>query len=183
MKNNNNSTTGISKKTVILIGAALVLILISYGVLIYLINDKSENIKIKQKEIVLKDSLINDYKLKAQQEHILSETVKAYLSIRLAHNYEGMNEYYADTLDNYYKYLENCSKSKVMEAEKKYWTSFKTDSFIVKAEPEIIIDSTQIQATVKGLQCIKPDDCIEEIMVFKFNRSFKITSVKAYFLK
>ena len=49
--------------------------------------------------------------------------------------------------------------------------------------PEIIIDSTLIQATVKGLQCPYPNDCTEEIMVLKFNPSFKIVSVKAYYLK
>ena len=70
-----------------------------------------------------------------------------------------------------------------MKSEIKYWSNFKVDSFIVKEEPEIIIDSTLIQATVKGLQCSYTNDSTVEIMVLKFNPSFKIVSVKAYYLK
>jgi hypothetical protein len=159
------------------------MLLISLCVLLYLNNSKADNINIQYKQIIQKDSIINNYKLIEQKEQIISETVKSYLLTRSAHDYEALNEYYADTLDNYYKYLSKSSREEVMNSEKKYWTNFKTDSFLVKSEPEIIFDSTLIQATVKGLQCPYPNDCTEEIIVLKFNPSFKITSVKAYYLK
>jgi putative cell wall-binding protein len=159
------------------------ILIIVLAVLIYLNKSKTDNIIIQAKEISEKDSLINNYKLLEQKERILSETAKSYLQTRSAHNPEALNDYYADTLDNYYKYLSKCTKDEVMKSEIKYWSNFKVDSFIVKSEPEIIIDSTLIQATFKGLQCPYPNDCTEEIMVLKFNPSFKIVSVKAYYLK
>jgi hypothetical protein len=174
---------GTNKTTTVLIILGLALIIAAFAYLLYLNKSKSDSIRIQKKEIVLKDSLINDYKLKQQKNDLLSELVKSYLKVRTAHNPEALNEYYADTLVNYYKYLSNSSKEEVMASEKKYWANFKSDSFLVKSEPEIIIDSLLIQATVKGLQCVNPNDCIEEIMVLQFNPSFKIISVKAYYLK
>lgn len=176
-KNKNNPVSMLLK----LLGA--IIIIGTFGYLMYQNKSRSNDILIQKKEIVFKDSLINDYKLKQQKSDLLAETVKSYLKTRAAHNYEALTDYYADSLDNYYKYLTNCSREEVMASEKKYWENFKTDSFIVRSEPEILIDSTQIQASVKGLQCIKPNECIEEIMVLKFNPSFKVISVKAYFLK
>jgi hypothetical protein len=174
---------GTNKTTTVLIILGLALIVAAFSYLLYQNKSKSDSIQIQNKEILMKDSLINDYKLKQQKSNLLAETVKSYMSVRTAHNVESMNDYYADTLINYYKYLNNCSKAEVMASEKKYWTNFRSDSFLVKSEPEIIIDSIRLQATVKGLQCENPNDCIEEIMVLQFNPSFKIISVKAYFMK
>jgi len=177
----NHNTT--KKSYTVLLILALILISALCCYLFYQNKSKSDSIQIQKKEIVMKDSLINDYKLKQQKTDLLAETVKSYLTTRMAHNSAALNDYYADTLVNYYKYLSNCSKEQVMAAEKKYWASFKIDSFLVKSEPEIIIDTALIQASVKGLQCLKPNDCIEEIMVLQFNPSFKIISVKAYYQK
>jgi hypothetical protein len=183
MNENKQTATGSNKLSLGLKILGLILIIAAFAYLLFQNKSKSDSIRIQKKEMVLKDSLINDYKLKQQKIDLLSELVKSYLKVRTAHNAEALNEYYADTLEHYYKYLSNSSKEKVMAAEKKYWTSFKVDSFLVKSEPEITIDSTQIQAIVKGLQCVNPNDCIEEIMVLQFNPSFKIISVKAYFMK
>lgn len=177
-----NSNTS-KKNFITVLILALIISTAAFFYLLYQNINKSDSINIQKKEIIQKDSLINDYRLKQQKSDLLAETVKSYLDARTAHNSEALSEYYADTLVNYYKYLSNCSKAQVMASEKRYWENFKTDSFIVSSEPEIIIDSALIQASVKGLQCVKPNDCIEEIMVLQFNPSFKIISVKAYFLK
>ena len=55
---------GTNKTTTVLIILGLALIVAAFSYLLYQNKSKSDSIQIQKKEIVMKDSLINDYKLK-----------------------------------------------------------------------------------------------------------------------
>jgi len=58
---------GTNKPTTVLIILGLALIIAAFSYLLYQNKSKSDSIQIQKKEIVLKDSLINDYKLKTTE--------------------------------------------------------------------------------------------------------------------
>lgn len=179
----NSTTDSLNKYSSKLRILGLVLVIVSFAIFIYNTREQENTIQVKNAAITEKDSIIEKVKIQIDRKDSLKTIIENYLQYRKAHDVESLDGLYSDTLAMYFKYLRNCSKEQVKKSDADYWKKYSRDSFYLKSEPEFIIAGDSAKAIVQGLQCKTADNCVDQIMEFKFNTHNKINSVRAYYAK
>lgn len=180
---NKNTTSGLTRSSSILRIIGLLLVIISFAIFIYNTREQEDSLETKNTELVKKDSLLAEIEIQMDRTDTLKLIVTNYFKFRTLHNVDELNNFYADTVNNYFKNLKNCKKEEIKLSDKHYWSKYNKDIFYIKSEPEIILNERLAKAIIHGQQCTTENNCIDEIVEIQFDTKNKIKFVRAYFAK
>jgi hypothetical protein len=118
-----------------------------------------------------------------QQERKEIQIVKELYRLRNEHNADSAEQYFADTVKVYMKFMRNVPKKKITESDKQFWRSHPKNKFEI-TEPIRLIDSAgNTTAIVVGKEYLDGTSFQYERIEIVFDRYKKIISLRGFSLK
>lgn len=117
------------------------------------------------------------------QERMEIQIIKELYRFRNTHMADSAEQFFADTVKVYMKYLRNVPRKKITESDRKFWKAHPKNKFEI-TEPIKLIDGTgNTTAIVIGKEYLDGTSFQNERIEIVFNRNKKIISFRGFRLK
>lgn len=117
------------------------------------------------------------------QERMEIQIIKELYRFRNAHMADSAEQFFADTVKVYMKYLRNVPRKKITESDRKFWKTHPNNKFEI-TDPIKLIDGTgNTTAIVIGKEYLDGTSFQNERIEIVFNRNKKIISFRGFRLK
>ncbi len=103
--------------------------------------------------------------------------------LRNEHKADSAEQYFADTVLVYMKYLRNVSKKKITESDRSFWKAHPKNKFEITAPVQISVLAGITTATIFGKEYLDGTVFQYERIEIKFDRNKKINSFRGFTLK
>ena len=123
---------------------------------------------------------ITDTTLKPVQERPEIKIVQELFRLRNEHKADSAEQYYADTVRVYMKYLRNVPKKKITQSDKSFWKAHPKNKFEMTAPVQIMVVAGITTATIIGKEYLDGTAFQYEKVEIKFDRNKKIYSYRAF---
>lgn len=118
------------------------------------------------------------------QERKEIQIIKELYRLRNEHKADSAEQFFADTVQVYMKYLRNVPKKKITESDKQFWKAHPGNKFEITAPIQLIEkEDGNTLAIVVGKEYLDGTQFQFERIEIVFNRSKKIISLRGYNLK
>ncbi len=118
-----------------------------------------------------------------EQEGVEIKIVNELFRLRNEHKADSAEQYFADTVLVYMKYLRNVPKKMIMQSDKNFWKAHPKNKFEITAPVKITTRGNSITAIVIGKEYLNGRDFQYERIEIQFDRNKKINSFRGYKLK
>lgn len=117
------------------------------------------------------------------QERTEVQLVKELYRLRNEHKADSAEQFFADTVKVYMKYMRNVPKKKITESDKQFWKAHPKNKFEI-TEPIRLMDGTvNTTAIVVGKEYLDGTNFQYERIEIVFDRYKKIISLRGFRLK
>jgi hypothetical protein len=120
----------------------------------------------------------------SQAESTLQSTeikiVNELFRLRNEHKADSAEQYFADTVLVYMKYLRNVPKKKITQSDKKFWKDHPDNKFVMTAPVQITTKGGITTAIVIGKEYLDGTSFQYEKIEIKFNPNKKIISYRGF---
>lgn len=121
--------------------------------------------------------------IKNRQQRIELQIVDDLFRLRNEHKADSAEQYFADTVTVYMKYLRNVSKKTITQTDKQFWKAHPKNKFEI-TKPVTITDAAGVStAIIIGKEYLDGEDFQLERIEIKFNRNKKIYYYRGFLLK
>lgn len=117
------------------------------------------------------------------QERSEAQLVAELFRLRNEHKADSAEDYYADTVLVYMKYLRNTPKSRITQSDKSFWKSHPNNKFEMTEPIKITVVNGVTTATIIGKEYMDGTSFLKERIVIKFDRYKKINYYRGFNLK
>lgn len=118
-----------------------------------------------------------------RQEREEIQIVKELYRLRNEHKADSAEQFFADTVKVYMKYLRNVPKKKITESDKQFWKAHPKNRFEITEPIRLIESGGTTTAIVVGKEYLDGTHFKYERIEIVFNRLKKIISFRGYNLK
>ncbi|MDJ1470265.1 hypothetical protein [Xanthocytophaga flava] len=165
----------------------ITLVLCSLSLFLCIILFQSKKIEIQHNVITKKDSIITNIQdstasIASRKDTIIS-IINNILYFRSKHQADSIESFLSDTVKSYFKNLKNVPKEKITDSDKRYWSHFPDDKFIITEPIQVLTNLSSEKAIIKGRQCYNSQNCKDEIVEIHFDEQKKINYVRAFYAK
>ncbi|HMU46064.1 MAG TPA: hypothetical protein PKC72_06835 [Chitinophagaceae bacterium] len=117
------------------------------------------------------------------QQRIELQIVHDLFRLRNEHKADSAEQYFADTVAVYMKYLRNVSKKKITQVDKQFWKAHPKNKFVI-TRPVTITDAGGVTtAVIIGKEYLDGSDFQFERIEIRFDRNKKIYYYRGFLLK
>lgn len=124
---------------------------------------------------------------KIQQEYTMQsieiKIVNELFRLRNEHKADSAEQYFADTVLVYMKYLRNVPKKIITQSDKNFWKAHPKNKFEITAPVQITTRGGTITAIIIGKEYLDGTSFQYERIEIQFDRNKKINSFRGYKLK
>lgn len=124
-----------------------------------------------------------DLSLEYKQERIEIKLVKELFRLRNEHKADSAEQYFADTVKVYMKYMRNVPRKKITESDKSFWKAHPRNKFEITKTIHLSDQAGITTATIIGKEYLDGKDFKYEKIEIKFNRNKKIISYRGFNIK
>lgn len=117
------------------------------------------------------------------QERKELQIVKELYRLRNEHKADSAEQFFADTVKVYMKYLRNVPKKTITESDRKFWKAHPKNKFEITEPIRLIENGSTTTAIVVGKEYLDGTHFQYERIEIAFNRHKKIISFRGYNLK
>ncbi len=117
------------------------------------------------------------------QERAELKIVRDLFRLRNEHKADSAEQYFADTVLVYMKYLRNITRKKITQSDKIFWKAHPKNKFEMTAPLQIRDAAGITTVTIIGKEYLDGIDFKYEKIVIKFDRNKKINSYRGFKLK
>jgi hypothetical protein len=103
--------------------------------------------------------------------------------LRNEHKADSAEQYFADTVLVYMKYLKNVPKKRITQSDKSFWRSHPKNKFEISEPVKITVVAGITTATIIGKEYLDGNAFQNEKIEIKFDRDKKINSFRGFKLK
>jgi hypothetical protein len=118
-----------------------------------------------------------------EQERAELKIVQELFRLRNEHKADSAEQYFADTVLVYMKYLKNIPKKIVTQSDKSFWKAHPKNKFEMTAPVQIKVVAGIATATIFGKEYLDGKAFQYEKIEIKFDRNKKINSFRGFRLK
>jgi hypothetical protein len=119
--------------------------------------------------------------LPAQEQEITElKIVHELFRLRNEHKADSAEQYYADTVRVYMKYLRNIPRKIITQSDKSFWRAHPKNKFEITAPVQIKVVSGISTATIIGKEYLDGEAFQYEKIEIKFDRDKKINSFRGF---
>lgn len=118
-----------------------------------------------------------------QQERMEIQIIKELYRFRNAHMADSAEQFFADTVKVYMKYLRNVPKKKITESDRKFWKSHPNNRFEITGPIKITDGEERSTAIFTGKEYLDGSGFQNERIEIVFDRNKKIISLRGFNLK
>jgi hypothetical protein len=118
--------------------------------------------------------------LSPAQENTELKIVQELFRLRNEHKADSAEQYYADTVRVYMKYLKNIPKKIITQSDKKFWKAHPNNKFEMTAPVQIRVAAGTTTATIIGKEYLDGGSFQYEKIEIKFDRNKKINSFRGF---
>ena len=115
-----------------------------------------------------------------EQERMEIKIVHELFRLRNEHKADSAEQYYADTVRVYMKYLRNVSRKKITQNDKIFWKAHPQNKFEITAPVKITVVAGITTATIIGKEYLDGAAFQYEKIEIKFDRNKKINSFRGF---
>lgn len=124
---------------------------------------------------------------KIQQQHTIQsieiKIVNELFRLRNEHKADSAEQYFADTVLVYMKYLRNVPKKVITQSDKNFWIAHPKNKFEITAPVQITTRGNIITAIIIGKEYLDGTSFQYERIEIQFDRNKKINSFRGFQLK
>lgn len=100
--------------------------------------------------------------------------------LRNEHKADSAEQYFADTVKVYMKYLKNVPKKKITQSDKSFWKAHPNNRFEITAPVQITVVAGITTATIVGKEYLDGTTFQYEKIEIKFDSNKKINSFRGF---
>ena len=115
-----------------------------------------------------------------QQERPELKIVHELFRLRNEHKADSAEQYYADTVLVYMKYLRNVPRKRITQSDKSFWKNHPKNKFEITAPIQITVVAGITTAIIIGKEYLDGTSFQYEKIEIKFNRNKKINSFRGF---
>lgn len=117
------------------------------------------------------------------QERAEVKIIQELFRLRNEHKADSAEQYFADTVRVYMKYLRNVPKEKITQSDKSFWKAHPRNKFEMTAPVSIINRAGVTTAIIVGKEYLDGTSFQYERIEITFDRNKKINSFRGFSLK
>lgn len=117
------------------------------------------------------------------QERVEITIVQELFRLRNAHKADSAEQYFADTVLVYMKYLKNVPRKTITKSDKSFWKAHPKNKFEMTAPVQIITRAGVTTAIVVGKEYLDGTAFQYERIEIEFDRNKKINSFRGFSIK
>jgi len=117
------------------------------------------------------------------QERAEVKIIQELFRLRNEHKADSAEQYFADTVRVYMKYLRNVPKKKITQSDKNFWKAHPRNKFEMTAPVEIITRAGITTAIIVGKEYLDGTSFQYERIEITFDQNKKINSFRGFSLK
>ncbi len=130
--------------------------------------------------ILLTCVTVSTFPPQQKQESEEIRIVQELFRLRNEHKADSAEQYYADTVLIYMKYLRNISRKIITQSDKSFWKAHPKNKFEITAPIQITVVAGITTATVFGKEYLDGTSFQNEKIEIKFDRHKKINSFRGF---
>ena len=115
-----------------------------------------------------------------EQERVEIKIVYELFRLRNEHKADSAQQYYADTVRMYMKYLRNIPRRIITQSDKSFWKAHPKNKFEITAPVKITVTAGITTATIIGKEYLDGTAFQYEKIEIKFDQNKKINSFRGF---